>query len=82
MKTAEETILEKAGELFCMVHSTTCEKIAEGIHEYTRQQVMGFLEWKERYKINWDIKSQYYILPDGQKVKTKEILYDMYILSY
>lgn len=35
MKTAKETILEKAGELFYMAHSTTCEKIVEGMHEYS-----------------------------------------------
>ena len=37
MKTAKEIILEKAGELFCMVHSTTCGKIVEGMEKYAEQ---------------------------------------------
>lgn len=33
-KTAEETLKEYAGELFCMVHSTTCEKIVKAMESY------------------------------------------------
>ena len=38
MKTAKDFLVERAGELFCMVHSTTCAKIVGAMEAYANQE--------------------------------------------
>lgn len=37
MKTAKELLIKYAGDLFCMVHSTTCLNIVSAMEEYASQ---------------------------------------------